>query len=98
ASERNVSGGGRSAGSPCGAPASTHLTMVAISASLSERSFLYCRMPTVLSRCHGGISRLATRWRIERAHGRTSSYETSDLGADVPGWRQDWQLFWKTGA
>ena len=50
-------GGGMSAGFPCGAPASTHLTMVAISSSVSDRSLLKCWMPTFLSMNHGGISR-----------------------------------------
>ena len=37
-SAANAAGGGRSAGSPRGAPASTHATMAPISASVSERS------------------------------------------------------------
>src|SRR5262245_10803694 len=65
--------GGMSAGFPCGAPESTHFTMVAISASLSEGSFLYFWMPIVLSRNHGGISRLLTRVLIAWAHGRASA-------------------------
>ena len=68
-------------GSPFGAPASTHRTMVSISSSLSERSFLKCWMPTVLSMCHGGICRAATRALIDRAHGRVSSKVMSDIGA-----------------
>ena len=47
----------------------------------SERSFSISVMPIVLSRCHGGICREATRLLIERAHGRDSSNETSDIGA-----------------
>ena len=50
-----------SAGSPSGAPASAHCTMVAISSSLSEMSFSYSWMPTVLSRCQGGMMRCSTR-------------------------------------
>src|SRR5205809_3634497 len=73
--------GGMSAGFPCGAPASTHLTIVAISPSLNEGSSLYFWIPIVLSRNHGGISRLLTRSLIERAHGRASVYERSDIGA-----------------
>src|SRR5207249_6768047 len=41
-----------SAASPSRAPASTHFAIVSISRSVSEISFLYRRMPTVLSRCH----------------------------------------------
>jgi hypothetical protein len=35
--------------------------------------------------CHGGISRNDTRVLIARAHGRTSSYVISDIGAISPG-------------
>ena len=42
-------------------------------------------MPTVGSRFHGGISRFVTRVLIERAHGRTSSNDSSDIGATWPG-------------
>jgi hypothetical protein len=38
-------------------------------------------MPTVLSMCHGGICREATRSLIDRAQGRASSKVTSDIGA-----------------
>ena len=69
----NAVGDGMSAGSPRGAPASTHCTTAAISASVSERSLTYSRMPTVRSRCQGGISRRATRSRMARAQGRVSS-------------------------
>ena len=31
--------------------------------------------------CHGGICRVATRSLMERAHGRTSWYVMSDIGA-----------------
>ena len=40
-SARNSSGGGRSAGSPSGAPLSAQTAIVSISSSLSEMSFLY---------------------------------------------------------
>src|ERR1700681_420460 len=70
-----------SAGLPCGAPASTHLTIVAISASLNDGSFLYFWIPIVLSTNHGGISRLVTRSFIARAQGRASLYVISDIGA-----------------
>ncbi len=66
-------GFGMSFMSPFGAPAATHFTTVSISASLSERSFSKCWMPRLLSRCHGGICRVCTRSRIERAHGRLCS-------------------------
>jgi hypothetical protein len=68
-------------GSPFGEPASTHFTMVSISLSLSDRSFSKSWMPIVLSICQGGICREATRLLIERAQGRDSSNETSDIGA-----------------
>src|SRR3954471_12253030 len=35
--------------------------------------------------CQGGISRRTTRSLIDFAHGRVSSYVTSDMGAAVPG-------------
>jgi hypothetical protein len=59
-------GGGMSFGSPFGAPAVTHRRIVSICASLRERSFSNFWIPTCLSRCHGGISRAATRAAIER--------------------------------
>src|SRR5204863_6019940 len=68
----NWRGGGMSAGLPCGAPWSTHLTIVSISSSESDGSFLYFWMPTCLSMNHGGISRDATLALIERDHGRAS--------------------------
>ena len=49
-------GGGASFGSPSGAPASTQFTMVEICSSVSERSFLYSWIPTVLSRCSTTLS------------------------------------------
>ena len=72
-SSANTAGGGRSAGLPCGAPASTHSTMVSISALVSDRSFWNSWMPTDLSMCHGGICRVSTRFLMERAHGRESA-------------------------
>ena len=65
-------GAGMSAGSPSGAPASTHCTTASISASLSEMSLANSRTPTVLSMCHGGMTRAATFSLMARAHGRTS--------------------------
>src|ERR1700704_1928530 len=55
-------------------------------------------MPWVLSMCHGGISRCATRCLIERAQGLASSYVMSDIGATVAGRWHTWQLRWKIGA
>src|SRR5258706_11883710 len=65
--------GGMSAGFPRGAPASTHLLMVATSSSVSEMSFLKLLMPMVRSMNHGGISRDSGFVLIERAHGLPSS-------------------------
>src|SRR5262245_23148429 len=73
--------GGMSFASPFGEPASTHLTMMSISLSESDRSFSNSVMPTLLSMCQGGICRDATRFLIDRAQGLDSSNETSDIGA-----------------
>ena len=73
APEGHSIGGGASAGSPIGAPASAHAAIVAIAASLSETSFLNSWIPTFLSTCQGGISRVTTFSRMIGAHGRTSS-------------------------
>ena len=48
--------------------------------------------------CQGGMLRDATRSRIERAHGRASSYVCSDIGAIESGRWHDSHLFWKIGA
>ncbi len=48
--------------------------------------------------CHGGICRVATRSLIERAHGRASWKEMSDIGAIDPGWWHSWHFAWKIGA
>jgi hypothetical protein len=55
-------------------------------------------MPTVLSMCHGGICRDATRVLIDRAHGRASSNVMSDIGAIEFGRWQASHLAWKIGA
>src|SRR5215467_8201967 len=55
-------------------------------------------MPCVLSMCHGGSARCATRCLIDRAQGLASSYVMSDIGATVPGRWHTWQLRWKIGA
>src|SRR5688500_9641825 len=87
-----------SAGLPSGAPVSTHREMVSICSSLSELSLAKCLMPTVLSMSHGGICRLTTRALIARAHGRVSSYVTSDIGAIESARWQAWHLSWRIGA
>ena len=66
-------GFGMSLASPFGAPAATHFTTVSISLSESERSFSKSWMPSDLSMCQGGICRVCTRSRIDRAHGRDCS-------------------------
>ena len=81
----NSRAGGMSAGFPCGAPVSTHLTIAAISVSVSDTSLLKCWTPTFLSMNHGGISRAATFRLIDAAHGRASAYVSSDIGAMLPG-------------
>ena len=58
--------------------------MVAISASLSDGSFLKDVSPMDLSMWNGGISRDAVRALMARAHGRASSYVISDIGAISP--------------
>src|SRR4029434_775082 len=89
---------GMSFGSPFGAPASTHFTIVSISLSESDRSFSNSVMPTVLSMCQGGIAGAATRPLIARAQGLASSTETSDIAAMESGRWQASHLFWKIGA
>src|SRR5262245_40888925 len=81
----NVGAGGMSFGSPLAAPLSTHFTIVSISFSERDGSSRISLIPTVGSRFHGGISRRLTRVLIARAHGRASSYVSSDIGATCPG-------------
>src|SRR5688572_2989849 len=82
-------GGGMSAGFPRGAPPSAHLAILAISSSLSDGSSLYIWMPMFFSMYHGGITPalgpIPVRVLIDRAQGRTSSYEMSDIGATPSG-------------
>jgi hypothetical protein len=70
-------GGGMSAGLPCGAPLSTHLATLAISAALSDGSSRNFWMPMFFSTYQGGITPalgpIPVRCLMERAHGRTSS-------------------------
>ena len=71
-------GAGMSFGSPCGAPASTHRTIVSICSSVSERSFLNFWMPTRLvdvPRRHlpvgdAGLDRARPRPRLLVGHER----------------------------
>ena len=63
-------GGGATAGSPSGAPRSTHAAIVAISDSLSDRSLL--KWPYCGSANHGGIALVTTACLIAFAHGRVS--------------------------
>src|SRR5262249_30340015 len=81
--------GGISAGLPRGAPLSAHFATFAISSSLSEISPLYFWMPMFFSTNHGGMTPACgpteVRVFIARAHGRTSSYEISDIGAPPSG-------------
>ena len=81
----NGGGSGMSAGSPCGAPLSAQRAIVATSSSLSDQSSLNRWIPMFFSMYHGGmtpgLSRSPVRYLMARAHGRTSSYEMSDIGA-----------------
>src|SRR2546425_12718937 len=86
----NVGTLGKSASPPLGAPALTQRAIVSISSALRLRSSL--NLPKRGSAPQGGISRLATFRRIDFAHGRTSSYEMSDIGAISPGRWQPTQL------
>src|SRR6478735_2345804 len=55
-------------------------------------------MPIVLSMCHGGICRAATRAAIDFAQGRACSYVISDIGAMLSGRWHDSHFCWKIGA
>ena len=72
-----ASGGGRSAGSPSGAPLSTQVAIRRISASDSDGSSLKAWMPMFFSTNQGGmtpgLSRRPVRFLMARAQGRTSS-------------------------
>ena len=87
---------GRSAGSPRGAPASTHCAIVSISCSVSRASSL--KVPKFGSGNQGGILRVTTLSLMARAHGRTSSYDRSGIGATSPGRWQLTQLSKRIGA
>src|SRR5262249_41259210 len=62
--------GGRSRGLPSGAPASTHDTIVSMSFWVSWVELE--NLPNSGSAVHGGMSRLITFSRIDRAHGLAS--------------------------
>src|SRR5687767_11927981 len=84
----NFGDGGMSAALPRTAPPSTHAAIVSISFCdrlMSLRIGNVC----VMSAPQGGISRATTFDLIAFAHGRASSYESSDIGATSPG---RWQL------
>ena len=50
------SGGGMSAGSPCGAPPFTQASILASSRSVREGSYWYCWMPMFFSMYQGGMT------------------------------------------
>ncbi len=79
----NFGTAGRSLSSPFGAPASTHALMVSISFCVSRGSFL--KTPCGLSEPQGGMVPATTRCLMERAQGRASSNDTSDIGANIVG-------------
>src|SRR4051812_8223251 len=83
-------GAGASFGLPAGAPASAQAASVAMSRDDSFRSFE--NSPNSASANHGGICFAVVFVLIERAHGRASSYEISDIGATSPGRWHVWQL------
>src|SRR5688500_9161221 len=82
-SAANLGEAGRSLSLPFGAPASTHAGIGSICLSLRRGGFL--KTPCAGSAPHGGTVRVATRLRIDRAHGRASSYLISDIGANIAG-------------
>src|SRR5262245_23425917 len=77
----NAGNFGMSAMSPFGAPPSIHETIVAISWSDSRGSLR--NMPCGISDPHGGIVRAVTRVLIARSHGRASSYDVNENGANI---------------
>ena len=80
--------GGMSAALPFTAPPSTHAAIVSISFCVRLMS-LRIGSVCVMSAPQGGISRATTLVLIALAHGRASSYDSSDIGATSPG---RWQL------
>src|SRR5207247_6062247 len=65
--------------SPSGAPASTQSTMVLTCSGLRRRSLR--NVPYLRSARHGGISPFMIFSLMARAHGRTSLYDMSAIGA-----------------
>jgi hypothetical protein len=72
---------GMSAMSPFGAPPSIHETMICTSWSVRRGSLR--STPCGMSAPHGGIVLAITRCLIERSHGRASSNDVSDIGANI---------------
>jgi hypothetical protein len=70
-------------GSPFGAPPFAHLMITSFSDAVRLRSLR--KLPCGASACHGGIVPSLTSSLIDLAHGRTSSYVISDIGAISPG-------------
>src|SRR5436190_14802326 len=91
----NFFAGGASFALPAGAAASAQAARTSISCALSLRSFE--KRPNSASANHGGICFACVLVLIERAHGRASSYEISDIGATSPVRWHVWQLFWRIG-
>src|SRR5437762_3807403 len=87
---------GSSARLPSGAPPSTHAAIKSISACFRLTSFAY--LPTAGSAPHGGIWRDWTFSLIARAHGRASSYVSSDIGAIAAGRWHSTQFLYRIGA
>src|SRR5262245_39939687 len=79
-----VGAGGISASLPFGAPPSTHAAIVSICACVRLLSLRILRL-WAGSAPQGGISRATTLVLIALAQGRTSSYDSSDMGATSPG-------------
>src|SRR5688500_18378499 len=93
----NFGVGGMSAALPRAAPASTHAAIVSI--SFCDRLMsLRIGNDCVMSAPQGGISRATTFALIAFAHGRASSYESSDIGATSPGRWQFAHLPYMIGA
>ena len=93
----NFGDGGMSAALPLAAPPSTHAAIVSISFCdrlMSLRIGNVCDM----SAPQGGISRAITLVLIALAHGRASSYDSSDIGATSPGRWQFAHLPYMIGA
>src|SRR5687767_11310447 len=93
----NFGDGGMSAALPRTAPPSTHAAIVSI--SFCERLMsLRIGNVCVMSAPQGGISRATTFDLIALAHGRASSYDSSDIGATSPGRWQFAHLPYMIGA